>query len=184
MQSRYTLWSLFFTVALTEYAPLLLPAQAIKARNISALDDSDRMICTTWSTMTMPVTDDCLHALSKVPRSQDELPFYQGEGGLPIEFSNGKCLITIFYKRPYPTKPELSSWLDITISATQLMAGCVKGSTSGMRVGGEMTLREDSKIWIEIRKPYKQSAADSANNTTLDDVRAHGSDESLVSEVV
>ena len=157
--------------AITQYAPLLSSNEAVRANGTSLSDERSSIICTTWSKTGNPLTDDCLSALSKMPRTAARRQFHAGDGGLPIQFTNGKCEVHIFFKRPLPTEPEESSWLDLTISATQLMAGCIKGSTSESRTRGEMKLNEDSKIWIEIRKPYRLGD-EPTRNDTLEDVES------------
>ena len=121
-------------------------------------------------------TSDCLKAVLRLSRRTDTAVFHQ-EGGydgyrLPIQKTYGSCSVTVEVTPGY--REDRSSWVGISLLASQLTQACSTLNFPSGKTGGETFEGNEGKVRIKVGKPRSSMEAMNGTKTEIDEGNAIG----------
>ena len=189
MKLNQALWLLLTPVALGTLAPLAARADgddsvagpSLRA-TATSLSDEPVKVCEGYNAGDLPLVEDCLLALVTIPLDPDRRK--ASERWAPMRYDAGRCRIQLSLFNDINPRAYKISWLEVAITATQLVTGCTKSLLGRQRTGGQL-IRPDFPFYVTVSK-LDRTALTAVDNSTLASslMSAPGGNETLANDVV
>lgn len=173
MKLQQAMWACFVPVTLGSIIPLSTRDGSSNNTDATAYTTTSASqnslgevvtVCSAFSPKDLPLVEDCLLALVQIPLSIDKRR--ASETWRPQNFDNGRCHIGITPKPQEDLRQSKVSWMEISITATQLLTGCTRGFLGSQRTGGQLE-RPEWPFIITISKLARGTGMSAVNTMPL-----------------